>query len=57
MNDNSYVFVGYLVQEPFWREWPLRPGFQVASIEREIHPRFDKFQWNMIAGIENPTKF
>lgn len=53
----SFVFIGYLVQEPYLRNWPRRKGMQVATIERDIHPEYDKFQWNKVQGVENPTKF
>jgi hypothetical protein len=29
----------------------------VASIEREYHPKFNKFQWNKVDGVDNPTRF
>jgi hypothetical protein len=57
MTDGSFVFTGYLIQEPYWRGWPKREGYRVASIEREYHPEFNKFQWNTVAGVENPTRF
>lgn len=55
--NKDFVFVGYLIQEPYWRNWPRRDGFRVASIEREIHPAYDKPQWQSVDGFENPTKF
>src|SRR5450432_1995100 len=54
---SNFVFVGYLIQEPYWREWPKREGYRVASIERESHPEFNKYQWNQINGADNPTRF
>lgn len=57
MKSNNFIFVGYLIQEPYWREWPKREGYRVASIERECHPEFNKYQWNQIGGVENPTRF
>ncbi len=54
---NNFIFVGYLVQEPFLKHWPKREGYKVATIERDIHPSYDKFQWNLVSGVENPTKF
>jgi hypothetical protein len=53
----NFIFVGYLIQEPYWRTWPKRDGFQVASIEREWHPKFNKYQWKKIDGVDNPTRF
>jgi hypothetical protein len=57
MGKTDFTFVGYLIQEPYSRGWPLRDGFRVASIEREIHPAYDKHQWNTVEGVQNPTKF
>jgi hypothetical protein len=53
----DFIFVGYLIQEPYWKTWPKREGYRVASIEREWHPKFNKFQWNQIDGVDNPTRF
>ncbi len=53
----NLIFVGYLIQEPYWKTWPKREGYQVASIEREFHPQFNKHQWHEVHGIENPTRF
>jgi hypothetical protein len=53
----KFVFVGYLIQEPYWKRWPKREGYRVASIEREWHPKFNKFQWNKVDGVDNPTRF
>jgi hypothetical protein len=53
----NFTFVGYLVQGPFLRNWPKRKGYKVATIERHIHPSYDKFQWNVVEGMANPTKF
>ncbi|MGB7280936.1 MAG: hypothetical protein WBE13_01640 [Candidatus Acidiferrum sp.] len=53
----NFIFVGYLIQEPFWRRWPGREGYRVASIEREWHPKFNKYQWSKIDGVDNPTRF
>ncbi len=57
MNSRDFVFVGYLIQEPYWKTWPKREGYRVASIEREFHPEFNKYQWDKIQGIDNPTRF
>lgn len=54
---SNFIFVGYLIQEPYWKSWPKREGFRVASIEREWHPVLNKFQWSKIDGIDNPTRF
>jgi hypothetical protein len=54
---NEFIFVGYLIQEPFWQSWPGRAGYRIASIEREFHPEFNKPQWTKVQGIENPTVF
>lgn len=53
----DFTFIGYLVQEPFLKNWPKREGYKVATIERDIHPSYDKFHWNVVDGVENPTKF
>lgn len=53
----EFIFVGYLIQEPYWKAWPKREGRRVASVEREFHPRYNKRQWNKVHGIENPTPF
>jgi len=57
VNHSEFTFVGYLIQEVYVDTWPKRGGYRVASIERECHPHFNKFQWNQIEGIENPTRF
>ena len=57
MSTENFLFVGYLIQEPYWIAWPKREGYRVASIERECHPQFNKFQWNQIGGVDNPTRF
>lgn len=57
MSMREFVFVGYLIQEPYWKSWPKRKGYRVASIEREWHPSFNKFQWNEVDGVDNPTRF
>lgn len=54
---NNFIFVGYLIQEPYWKTWPKREGYRVASIEREWHPKLDEHQWNKVDGAENPTRF
>lgn len=57
MSMGNFIFVGYLIQEPYWKTWPMREGYRVASIEREWHPKFNKYQWNKIDGADNPTRF
>jgi hypothetical protein len=54
---NEFIFVGDLIQEPFWQSWPGRAGYRIASIEREFHPEFNQPQWTKVQGIENPTVF
>jgi hypothetical protein len=54
---SEFIFIGYLIQEPYWKAWPKRDGYRVASIEREFHPQYNKHQWNQVQGIENPTRF
>lgn len=54
---SDFVFIGYLIQEPYWKTWPKREGYQLASIEREYHPRYNEHQWNNVQGVENPTRF
>jgi len=54
---SDFIFVGYLIQEPYWKTWPKREGYRVASIEREFHPAINKHQWDIVEGIENPTRF
>lgn len=53
----GFIFIGYLIQEPYWKTWPKRDGYRVASIEREFHPQYNKHQWSQVQGIENPTRF
>lgn len=53
----KFAFVGYLIQEPYWRTWPNREGYRVATIEREFHPIFNKHQWDDVRGVINPTRF
>lgn len=57
MSMENFVFVGYLIQEPYWKTWPKREGYRVASIERELHPVFNKQQWDEVQGVKNPTRF
>ncbi len=57
MKTDNFIFAGYLIQEPYWREWPKREEYRVASIEREFHPELNKHQWDKVDGIENPTRF
>ena len=57
MSTGNFIFVGYLIQEPYWKTWPKREGYRVASIEREFHPVFNEHQWDNVQGIENPTRF
>ena len=52
----NFVFVGYLVQEPYLTRWPRRDGMKVATIERDVHPAF-KREWQEIEGVLNTTEF
>lgn len=54
---SEFIFVGYLIQEPYWKDWPKREGYRVASIEREFHPEHNRHKWDNVQGIENPTRF
>jgi hypothetical protein len=52
----DFVFVGYLVQEPYLHNWPRREGLTVATIERDVHPE-SKREWEEIDGVLNSTEF
>ena len=54
---SGFIFIGYLIQEPYWKTWPKREGFRVASMEREFHPQFNKPEWKEVQGVESPTPF
>ena|SRR5215471_16638751 len=55
-SDSDFVFVGYLVQEPFVRDWWMRKGKKLASLENDLHPSFG-FQWQSVKGVLNLTEF
>ena len=55
-SDSDFVFVGYLVQEPFVRNWWMRDGKRLASLENTVHPSFG-FQWQSVKGVLNLTEF
>jgi hypothetical protein len=55
-SDSDFVFVGYLVQEPFVRNWWMREGKRLASLENTVHPSFG-FQWQSVKGVLNLTEF
>jgi len=52
----NFVFVGYLVQEPYLMKWPRREGLKVATIERALCPRF-KREWEKVNNVMNTTEF
>jgi hypothetical protein len=52
----DFLFAGYLVQEPYLTNWPRREGMKVATIEREVHPRFQR-RWEQVRGVANTTEF
>src|SRR5215467_1266547 len=57
MADSDFVFVGYLVQEPYVRNWWKRDGLKLASLENTVHPSFEKPQWQSVGGVLNLTEF
>jgi hypothetical protein len=57
MADSDFVFVGYLVQERFVRNWWKREGKRLASLENTVHPSFEKPQWRSAGGVLNLTEF
>jgi hypothetical protein len=52
----DFLFIGYLVQEPYLLNWPKREGLKVATIERDVQPEF-KREWEQIDGVLNTTEF
>ena len=56
VTEESFLFVGYLVQEPYL-EIPAYAGIKWASISRDIVPSLDKFEYDKFAGLCNVTKF
>jgi hypothetical protein len=57
MTDSDFVFVGYLVQERYVRNWWKREGKRLASLENTVHPSFEKPQWQSVGGVLNLTEF
>ncbi len=57
MADSDFVFVGYLVQERYVRNWWKREGKRLASLENTVHPSFEKPQWQYVGGVLNHTEF
>ena len=57
MRDSDFVFVGYLVQERYVRNWWKREGKRLASLENTVHPSFEKPQWQSVGGVLNLTEF
>ena len=57
MGDSDFVFVGYLVQERYVRNWWKREGKRLASLENTVHPSFEKPQWQSVGGVLNLTEF
>jgi hypothetical protein len=55
--NSEFVFVGYLVQERYVKNWWKREGKRLASLENTVHPDFEKPQWQTIEGVLNPTEF
>jgi hypothetical protein len=57
MTDADFVFVGYLVQERYVRNWWKRGGKRLASLENTVHPSLEKPQWQSVGGVLNLTEF
>jgi hypothetical protein len=57
MADSDFVFVGYLVQERYVRNWWKREGMRLASLENTVHPSLEKPQWQSVRGVRNLTEF
>jgi hypothetical protein len=57
MTDSEFVFVGYLVQERFVRNWWKREGKRLASLENTVHPSLETPQWQSVGGVLNGTEF
>jgi hypothetical protein len=57
MTDADFVFVGYLVQERYVRNWWKREGKRLASLENTVHPSLEKPQWQSVGGVLNLTEF
>jgi|SRR2546421_7291470 len=57
MADSEFVFVGYLVQERYVRNWWKREGKRLASLENTVHPSLENPQWRSVGGVLNVTEF
>jgi|SRR5580700_1160130 hypothetical protein len=53
----DFVFVGYLVQERYLRNWWKREGKRLASLENTVHPSLEKPRWQSVRGVLNLTEF
>lgn len=54
----EFVFIGYLVQEPFLRGFRGREDYLLASIDlRDRHPDFETERLEQVAGLTNFTRF
>lgn len=56
MADKTFLFVGYLVQEPYTID-PRIPGARIATIDRPVHSELDQIRYELINGIPNVTRF
>jgi hypothetical protein len=57
MCEADFVFVGYLVQEPYPTSWWKRPRRKLASLENDVHPSLEQPQWEIVNGVRNQTGF
>src|SRR5580704_10836001 len=57
MHEADFVFVGYLVQEPYPTSWWKRPNRKLASLENDVHPSLEQPQWEIVNGVRNQTAF
>jgi hypothetical protein len=56
MVDAPFLFVGYLVQEPYLTD-PRLLGARIATLDRRIVPDLDRFSYESHNGFANITKF
>jgi hypothetical protein len=56
MTEDPFLFVGYLVQEPYPVD-PRFPAMRLATIDRPIHPALDRILYETIGGVPNVTRF
>jgi hypothetical protein len=54
--DAEFQFVGYLVQAPYLADARF-PHARIATIHREMHPYFNRIEYQLIGGFHNPTEF